>query len=43
MHLLAVVWHYWIGVFVVIPALLLLVATVAGYFIKVSRPRYPRR
>lgn len=43
MHLLAVVWHYWIGVFVVIPALLLLVATIAGYFIKVSRPRYPRR
>ncbi|HSL59683.1 MAG TPA: hypothetical protein VK866_17680 [Acidimicrobiales bacterium] len=43
MTLLAVVWHYWIGVFVVIPALLLVVATIAGYFIKVSRPRYPRR
>jgi hypothetical protein len=40
--LAAEVWHYWIGVVIVIPALLLVVATIAGYFIKVSRPRYPR-
>ena len=39
---LAVVWHYWIGVFMFLPAVLLLVATIAGYFIKVSRTRYPK-
>ncbi len=36
-------WHYWIGVAVAIPAVLLLLVTIVGYFIKVSRPRYPRR
>ena len=40
---LAVVWHYWIGVAIAIPAILLLVATLAGYFMKVSRMRYPRQ
>lgn len=40
---LAVVWHYWIGVALAIPAILLVIATIAGYIIKVSRPRYPKR
>lgn len=40
---LAVVWHYWIGVALAIPAIGLLVATIVGYIVKVSRPRYPRR
>lgn len=40
---LAVVWHYWIGVALAIPAIMLLVATIVGYLMKVSRPRYPRR
>ena len=39
---LAVVWHYWFGVFIFIPAVLLLLATVVGYFFKVSRTRYPK-
>lgn len=39
---LAVVWHYWIGVAIFIPAIALLVATVVGYFTKVSRTRYPK-
>ncbi|MFP3906060.1 MAG: hypothetical protein ACLFWR_03455 [Acidimicrobiales bacterium] len=43
MILAAVPWHYWIGVAVAIPAILLLIATIVGYFAKVSRPRYPRR
>ena len=43
MILATVPWHYWIGVAIAIPAILLLVATIVGYFVKVSRPRYPRR
>jgi hypothetical protein len=43
MHLLAVVWHYWIGVAVSIGALLAVLATVAGYLIKVWSARYPRQ
>jgi hypothetical protein len=39
---LAVVWHYWIGVAIFIPAILLLLWTIFGYFIKVSRTRYPK-
>ncbi|MFA5565181.1 MAG: hypothetical protein WC184_04920 [Acidimicrobiia bacterium] len=39
---LAVVWHYWIGVAIFIPAILLVIATIAGYLTKVSRPRYPK-
>jgi hypothetical protein len=38
-----VVWHYWIGVAIAIPAILLVVATIAGYLTKVSRPRYPKQ
>ncbi len=39
----AVVWHYWIAVALVIPALLFVVVTIIGYLTKVSRPRYPRQ
>jgi amino acid permease len=38
---LAVVWHYWIAVFLVVPAILLVIATIVGYVTKVSKPRYP--
>jgi hypothetical protein len=38
----APVWHFWIAVFLVIPAVLLVVATVIGYLVKVVAPRYPR-
>ena len=37
----AVVWHYWIAVALVIPVILLVIATIVGYVTKVSKPRYP--
>jgi len=40
--MLAVVWHYWIGVAIFIPAILLLLSVILGYFAKVSRTRYPK-
>lgn len=40
---LSVVWHYWIAVALVVPALALVVATLIGYVVKVSKPRYPNR
>jgi len=41
--LAARVWHYWIGIAVLIPALLLVVATVIGYLVKVTSHRYPKQ
>jgi hypothetical protein len=41
--MLAVVWHYWIGVALAIPAILLTIATIIGYVRKVVMPRYPRQ
>lgn len=41
--MLAVVWHTWIAVFLVIPAILLVIAVIAGYVTKVSKPRYPQQ
>lgn len=43
MHLLAVVWHYWLGVAIVIGAALAVIATVVGYLVKVWSARYPRQ
>lgn len=40
---LAVVWHYWIAIPLVAGALLAIVATVAGYLVKVQSMKYPRR
>ncbi|HET7488611.1 MAG TPA: hypothetical protein VFJ85_11830 [Acidimicrobiales bacterium] len=44
MHLIAAakVWHYWIGIFILIPALLAVVFTIVGYVVKVSSKKYPR-
>ena len=39
--ILAVVWHYWIGVVLALSAILLAVMTVVMYFRKVVRTRYP--
>jgi len=39
--ILSVVWTFWLGVAIVIPAILLVVATIIGYVVKVSKPRYP--
>lgn len=41
--MLAVVWHYWIAIFLAIPAILLILFTIIGYLVKVVGPRYPRR
>jgi hypothetical protein len=40
---LAVIWHYWIGVVLFVSVIGLLVATIGGYFSKVVRPKYPPR
>ena len=41
--MLAVVWHFWIGVVLMFSAILVLALTVAGYFAKVTRLKYPPR
>lgn len=41
--MLAVIWHYWIGVVLLLSVIALLGAVVAGYFAKVVRPKYPSR
>jgi hypothetical protein len=38
----APVWHFWIAVFLTIPAVLLVLATVIGYLVKVVAPKYQR-
>jgi hypothetical protein len=38
---LSVVWTFWIAVALVVPAIALVVATIIGYVVKVSKPRYP--
>ena len=40
---LAVVWHYWIGVVLLLSAIAVVAATIGGYLYKVSRLRYPAR
>lgn len=40
---LAVVWHWWIAVFLAAGAILALIGTIIGYIVKVQAPRYPRR
>jgi hypothetical protein len=40
---LAVIWHYWIGIVLFLSVVGLLAATIAGYFVKVVRPKYPSR
>ena len=37
---LAVIWHFWIGVALVIPAFLLVIGTAVLYVVKVEMPRY---
>jgi len=41
MVLAAQVWHYWIGLVLVIGAIGLVIALVIGYLVKVERPRFP--
>jgi amino acid permease len=39
----AVVWHFWIAVAIVVPSFLLVIGVVIQYLRKVEMPRYPRR
>jgi hypothetical protein len=41
--LAAKVWHYWLSIALLIPILLVLVAIIVGYVVKVVGPRYSRR
>jgi hypothetical protein len=41
--MLAVVWHFWIAVAIVVPTILALIFIAVGYVAKVVAPRYPRR
>ena len=41
--ILSVVWSYWLGVALVVPALAMVVVTILLYIAKVSKPRYPDR
>lgn len=38
----AVIWHWWIGFFLTIGSILLVISLVVGYFAKVENPRYPK-
>ncbi|MCY3967534.1 MAG: hypothetical protein OXF21_03065 [bacterium] len=39
----AVVWHWWIGLAIVLGVVPLVIATIVGYFVKVVGPRYNAR
>lgn len=41
--MLAVIWHYWIGLVLFLSVVGLLAAVIGGYFVKVVRPKYPPR
>lgn len=40
--LTAVVWHFWLAVPLAASAILWVIATVLGYFMNVTRMRYPK-
>lgn len=41
--MIGVVWHFWIGVALVVPTIGLTLAIIIGYLVKVVAPKYPRR
>lgn len=41
--MIAVVWHYWLGLVLLVAALGLVVQTLIGYVAKVSATKYPNR
>lgn len=41
--MLAQVWHHWISLFLLVPAVILVVALGIGYLVKVESLKYPRR
>jgi amino acid permease len=40
--MLAVVWHYWVGVAIVVPGLLITAALIAQFLRKTQAPKYGR-
>ena len=43
MLLAAKVWTYWISVSIIVLVIVATIATIAGYLIKVVKPKYPPR
>lgn len=43
MTLAAVIWHYWIGIVLFLSVIGVIGSVVAGYFLKVVRPKYPQK
>lgn len=41
--LAAKVWHYWLSLAILAPAILAVLATVVGYVVKVSSHKYPKQ
>jgi len=37
------VWHYWIGLVLLLATGLLLLAVIVGYIVRVQAPQYPKR
>lgn len=40
---IGVVWHWWLGFFLVIGSIAGVLALLAGYLIRVENPRYPKK
>jgi hypothetical protein len=36
-------WHYWIAIALALGTILVVIAIVVGYLVKVQAPQYPRR
>ena len=41
--MLAVIWHFWIGVALAAGTLATIIAVIVGYFAKVETLRYPKK
>jgi Na+-transporting methylmalonyl-CoA/oxaloacetate decarboxylase gamma subunit len=40
---LAVIWHYWIGLVFFFLSLLVVIAVIVGYLVRVQSLKYPKR
>lgn len=41
--MLAVVWHFWLGLILAISVVMTLLGVAVGYIVKVEAPRYPKK
>jgi len=39
----AVIWHYWIGVVFFLLSIVVVLAVIVGYFVRVQSLKYPKR